>query len=273
MPHIVFQNLHVEYQGHTGLNNISVSIPDGQITAIIGPSGCGKSTLLKSINRLLDLTEGTRVTGSVLIDGRDAYAPDADLLHLRKKIGFLAQRPYPLPMSIYDNVAFGPRIHEMTTDEMHALALRIAAGQHAEPVLHANERPCDALVRHCLAAAGLWGEVRGRLRQPASCLSIGQQQRLALARALAVGPEAILADEPTSALDPLSTQLIERQLCALRGSYTILIVTHILRQARRLADYLLFMYMGTLVEHGPAHTLFSNPSHPETRRYISGEIS
>lgn len=273
MPHIVLQNLSVAYKAHTGLNDISVAVPDGQITAVIGPSGCGKSTLLKSINRLLDLTDGARVSGHVIIDGLDVYAPNADLLALRKKVGFLSQRPYPLPMSIYDNVAFGPRIHEMTNDEMHALAERIASNNSDAPPAHQRETPRDTLVRYCLAAAGLWNEVRTRLQQPASCLSIGQQQRLALARALAVGPEAILADEPTSALDPISTQLIEKQLRALRGNYTIVIVTHILRQARRLADYLLFIYMGTLVEHGPAHALFACPACPETRRYINGEIS
>lgn len=273
MPHIVINHLHVTYKGHVGLTDISVTIPDGQITAVIGPSGCGKSTLLKSINRLIDLTDDVAVRGHVIIDGQDVYAPEANLLALRKKIGFLSQRPFPLPMSIYDNVAFGPRIHGFTDDAMLNLASQLAAASHSPAAPRPGERPRDALVRQCLAAAGLWNEVRDRLHQPASRLSIGQQQRLALARALAVGPEAILADEPTSALDPLSTQLIEKQLCALRGSYTIVIVTHILRQARRLADYLLFMYMGSLVEHGPAAQLFSAPQCPETRRYISGEIS
>ncbi|MCX7848050.1 MAG: phosphate ABC transporter ATP-binding protein [bacterium] len=274
MPHIVLNKLHVTYKGgHTGLADISVSIPDGQITAVIGPSGCGKSTLLKSINRLLDLTDGVSVRGTVMIDDQDVYAPDANLILLRKKVGFLSQRPYPLPMSIYDNVAFGPRIHGFSHDEMKSLAAQLAVASHVPLNPLPGETPCDILVRHCLSAAGLWNEVRERLHQPASRLSLGQQQRLALARALAVGPEAILADEPTSALDPISTQLIEQQLRALRGTYTIVIVTHILRQARRLADYLLFMYMGTLVEHGPATQLFASPTHPETRRYISGEIS
>lgn len=274
MPHIVLEQLSVQYKGHTGLNQISVAIPDGRVTAIIGPSGCGKSTLLKSINRLLDLTEGAVVRGAVLIDGENVYAPDADLLYLRKKVGFLSQRPYPLPMSIYENVAFGPRIHGMTSDEMAALAASLNHhDQIPEEGMGRAATPRDRLVVRCLQLAGLWEEVRERLHQPASRLSIGQQQRLSLARALAVGPEAILADEPTSALDPVSTQLIEKQLLFLRGKYTIVMVTHILRQAKRLADYALFMYMGELVEHGPAQTMFTNPAKAETRRYVNGEIS
>ena len=273
MPHIQINNLSVEYPGHAALKNITVGIPDGLITAVIGPSGCGKSTMLKTINRLIDLTDGVRVSGSVLIDGVDACARDADLLALRRKLGFLLQRPYPLPMSIFDNVAFGTRIHEMDTRELSTLHVT------------ANTPNCDALrdprirvqrrllVQRCLVLAGLWDEVKDRLDQPAARLSIGQQQRLALARALAVNPKVILADEPTSALDPISTRLVETQLRALKGDYTIVIVTHILRQARRLADYVLFMYMGELIEHGPAAQVFNAPVRPETKAYISGEIS
>ena len=196
----------------------------------------------------MDVTEGVRVTGQVLIDGEDVYDPAADVTEVRKKAGLLAQRPYPLPMSIYDNVAFGPRIHGMT-----------------------RGRDLDAQVRHYLELAGLWDEVKDRLHAPATRLSIGQQQRLCLARGLAVEPEVILGDEPTSALDPISAQHIERRLLDLKEQYTIVLVTHILRQAKRLADHVVFMYMGDLVESGPAAEVFTNPREERTRD-LSGEF-
>jgi phosphate transport system ATP-binding protein len=247
--HISVRDLNVYYGKQQALRDINVEIPRKQITVILGPSGCGKTTLLKSFNRLLDVTEGVRVTGQVLIDGENVYDPAADVTEVRKKAGLLAQRPYPLPMSIHDNVAFGPRIHGT-----------------------ARGRDLDAQVRHYLELAGLWEEVKDRLHAPATRLSIGQQQRLCLARGLAVEPEVILGDEPTSALDPISAQHIERRLLDLKGQYTIVLVTHILRQAKRLADYVVFMYMGDLIESGPAKEVFANPREDRTRAYLSGEF-
>ena len=250
MSHISIRNLSVTYDGHQALSDITVDIPDGQITAIIGPSGCGKTTLLKSCNRLIDLTDGVRVQGEVLIDGVNILDPAVDVTQLRKKMGLLFQRPYPLPMSIYDNVAYGPRIHGLR-----------------------DRRKLDEIVERCLKVSSLWGEVKDRLRSPASKLSVGQQQRLCLARALAVEPEVLLGDEPTSALDPQSAQQVERRLLELKGEYTVVIVTHILRQAKRLADYVVFLYLGELVEHGPAAEVFSNPRDKRTQAYLGGEVS
>ncbi len=296
MPHISLHNLSVAYADQEVLHGVNVDIPDGQITVIIGPSGCGKTTLLKSLNRLLDLYEEVKVGGQVLIDGADIYDPASDVLALRKKVGFLPQRPYPLPMSIYDNVAFGPRIHGMggqqTPQQVKGLEHNgpmprsVQTGAPAQtqlgeaPVLgtHRADRfgkggEVDLLVEHYLRLAGLWDEVKERLRAPASKLSVGQQQRLALARALAVEPEVILADEPTSALDPISAKLVEKQFQLLKHRYTIVVVTHILRQARRIADYVMFLYLGELVEHGPAQQVLDSPRDPRTRAYVSGEIS
>ncbi len=273
MSHISLQNLSVTFGTQRILNNITVDIPDSRITAIIGPSGCGKTTLLKSINRLLELNDDVTVNGDVLIDGINIYDPKTDILSLRKKVGFMSQRPYPLPMSIYDNIAFGPRVHRLTDDQI----MSQIEGLISSDVLHVDSidkgKTMDMLVKCYLTLAGLWDEVKDRLNEPASRLSIGQQQRLALARALAVEPEVILADEPTSALDPISAQLIERQFRLLKKRYTIVVVTHILRQARRVADYVIFLYLGELVEHGEAEIFFGSPLDKRTRAYISGEIS
>lgn len=250
-PLISVRELNVYYGESQALKDINVDIPEKQITAIIGPSGCGKTTLLKCCNRLLDMTDSVQVTGHVLVDGVDIYNnKSVDATHVRMKMGLLSQKPFPLPMSIYDNVAYGLRIHGLK-----------------------DKRKLDNLVEHYLKLAGLWEEVKHRLRSPASMLSAGQQQRLCLARGLAVGPEAILGDEPTSALDPMSAQHIEKTFLELKKDYTIVIVTHILRQARRLADYVVFLYMGKLIEHGPAASIFENPKQPETKAYIGGEIS
>jgi phosphate transport system ATP-binding protein len=247
--HISVRDLSVFYGAQAALKHVNVDIPDKKITAIIGPSGCGKTTLLKSFNRLIDLQEGITVTGQVFVDGENIYDPQVEVTHLRKKMGLLFQRPQPLPMSIYDNVAYGPRIHGLK-----------------------NTRELRALVERRLKEASLWDEVQDRLHTPAAALSIGQQQRLCLARGLAVEPEVILGDEPTSALDPISAERIERQFLKLKEHYTIVIVTHILRQAKRIADYVLFMYMGDLVEHGPAQEVFNNPRDPRTKAYISGSF-
>jgi len=282
MPHISLSNLTIAYGNHKVLQNIAVDIPNGQITAIIGPSGCGKTTLLKSLNRLVDLYEEIKVEGEVQIDSVNIYDPKADILALRKKVGFLSQKPYPLPMSIDDNIAFGPRIHRMNGKELLGQIQELEKhipidslcpnGRQKETRLRKNHEMAY-LVEYYLRLAGLWDEVQERLHAPATQLSIGQQQRLALARALAVEPEVILADEPTSALDPISAQLIEKQFKILKNHYTIVVVTHILRQARRIADYVIFLYLGELVEHGPAEQFFSSPRHERTRAYISGEIS
>ncbi|GAK55944.1 phosphate ABC transporter ATP-binding protein, PhoT family [Candidatus Vecturithrix granuli] len=248
--HISVKDLNVFYGNEQALHNITVDIPDKKITAIIGPSGCGKTTLLKSFNRLIDLTDGIRVSGQIFVDGENIFDPKIEITHIRKKMGLLSQRPYPLPMSIYDNVAYGPRIHGIK-----------------------NKKKLDEIVEHYLKESSLWDEVKDRLSAPASKLSIGQQQRLCLARGLAVEPAIILGDEPTSALDPKSSQRIEQRFLELKNDYTIVIVTHILRQARRLADYVIFLYLGELIEHGPAAEIFENPKEAITKEYIKGIIS
>jgi phosphate transport system ATP-binding protein len=248
--HISIQNLKVYYSSELVLKNINLDIPDKRITVIIGPSGCGKTTLLKSLNRLLDPVDGVKVEGKVLVDRENIYEPNVEVTHIRKKMGLLSQKPQVLPMSIYDNVAYGPRIH----------------GNKAKSKL-------DRIVEHYLKLAGLWEEVKGKLSQPASKLSMGQQQRLCLARGLAVEPEIILGDEPTSALDPQSSQNVERRLMELKADYTIIVVTHILRQAKRIADYIAFLYLGELVEHGPAQEILENPKDPRMKAYLTGEIS
>jgi phosphate transport system ATP-binding protein len=282
MPHISLRNLKVCYGRHDALRDITVDIPDGRITAIIGPSGCGKTTLLKSLNRLVELNEEVTVKGQVLIDGDDIYDARADVLSLRKKVGFLSQKPYPLPMSIYDNIAYGPRIHRMKQEQILCQIDELRESPDLEQLSREIARvgrrgrksgAMDLLVECYLRLAGLWQEVKDRLNDPAVGLSVGQQQRLALARALAVEPEVILADEPTSALDPLSAQLIEQQFEFLKQKYTLVVVTHILRQARRIGDHVLFLYLGELVEHGPAEQVFGSPQDERTRAYVSGDIS
>jgi phosphate transport system ATP-binding protein len=248
--HLSIRNLDVHYGRLQVLKDVSLDIPDRKITVIIGPSGCGKTTLLKSLNRLLDIVDGVRVEGEVLVDGENIYGAGIEITHIRKKMGLLSQKPQVLPMSIYDNVAYGPRIHGLR-----------------------NRKELDRLVEYHLKQSGLWDEVRDRLHQPASRLSVGQQQRLCLARGLAVGPEILLGDEPTSALDPMSSRNVERALIELKRDYTVVVVTHILRQARRIADYIAFLYLGELVEHGPAEEVFARPRDPRTKAYLTGEIS
>ena len=248
--HITVENLNVFYGKEHALKNISLKIPDKQITAIIGPSGCGKTTLLKSFNRLIEPIDDVKVTGKVFVDGENIYNKKVDVTSIRKKMGLLSQKPYPLPMSIYDNVAYGPRIHGIK-----------------------DKAKLDKIVEQNLRNSSLWEEVKTRLHTPASKLSIGQQQRLCLARGLAVEPEIILGDEPTSALDPGSSQRVESRFKELKSNYTIILVTHILRQAKRLADYVIFLYLGEVIEHGFARDMFENPQQEMTKEYVQGTIS
>lgn len=249
-PHISVQDLNLYYGNNHALKNININIPDSKVTSFIGPSGCGKTTLLKTFNRLHDSSVDVRVEGKVLLDGENIYEPKAEVTHIRKKMGLLSQRPFPLPMSIYDNIAYGPRIH----------------GER-------DKHKLDEIVEKYLRDTALWEEVKDRLKSPASRLSIGQQQRLCLARGLAVEPEIILGDEPTSALDPKSTQKIEELFLELKSKYTIVLVTHILRQARRVSDYCAFVYMGEIIEFAPTEELLLDPKQALTKEYVRGFLS
>lgn len=244
---ISIRNLSVTIDERPILKNITVEIPKNQITAIIGPSGCGKSTLLRTMNRMIDLSDNVSTEGEIRIGERNILEPGINLSVLRKKVGMIAQAPNPLPMSIYENVVYGLRIHCPRDPAMMQ--------ERAEKVLK---------------KVGLWNEVHDRLKEPASRLSLGQQQRLCLARALAVEPEILLCDETTSALDPISAKHIEKELVSLKNDYTIVFVTHVLRQAKRLADYVVFLYLGELVESGPAHDVFTKPRDERTQAYLEG---
>ncbi|GAB4420939.1 MAG: phosphate ABC transporter ATP-binding protein PstB [Anaerolineae bacterium] len=247
--HLAIRGLNVWYGDQQALQDVTADIPRRRVTAIVGPSGCGKTTLLKSLNRLVELDPKARISGQVLLDGEDIYAPAVDVTEVRARIGLLAQKPFPLPMSIYDNVAYGPRIHGL------------------------RDQPMDALVHAHLEVVELWDEVKGRLKAPATGLSVGQQQRLCLARALAVKPECLLCDESTSALDPITARAIEALLSRLKRDYTVVMVTHDLAQARRLADYVIFLWLGELVEQGPAPQVFGRAREERTRAYLEGSIS
>ncbi|MDR1811014.1 MAG: phosphate ABC transporter ATP-binding protein [Prevotella sp.] len=232
------------------LKNVNIEIPNNKITCIIGPSGCGKSTLLKTINRLIDDSEKAKVNGRIVIDGENIYGKKVEVTHIRKKMGLLSQRPTPLPMSIFDNITYGCKIHGLS-----------------------NKKRLKQVVEDNLKAAGLWDEVKDRLHSPASSLSIGQQQRLCLARGLAIEPQFILGDESTSALDPISSRHIEDLFVKLKEKYGIVLVTHTLRQALRIADHVIFIYLGEVIESGPAKELFNNPKHELTKQYLSGVFS
>lgn len=246
--HIRTDLLTVSYGDHRALTDVTIGIPRRKITAIIGPSGCGKSTLLKVFNRLLDLNDEVSVSGKVFVDDENIYDKAVDIYALRKKMGLLAQKPFPLPMSIYENVAYGIKIHN-----------------------HIDKSKIDGIVEHYLKMASLWDEVKGRLHTSASKLSIGQQQRLCLARGLAIEPEIILGDEPTSALDPFSAERIEKKLVELKARYTVVIVTHNIQQAAKLADYVIFLYYGKVIESGSAEEIFKAPRELMTQAYIKGE--
>ncbi len=238
----------VSYGGKPALHRISLDIVANQVLALIGPSGCGKSTFLRCLNRMNDPIEGCRVTGDITLDGQDIYDRRLDVVQLRARVGMVFQKPNPFPKSIYDNVAYGPRIHGFASgkDEL------------------------DAIVRKSLEDAGLWKEVKDRLGEPGTGLSGGQQQRLCIARAIAVNPEVILMDEPCSALDPIATAHIEELIDELRADYTIVIVTHNMQQAARVSQMTAFLHLGDLVEHDRTEMIFTNPTDERTQGYITG---
>lgn len=249
MEKIKIEGVNLHYGAFHALKDVNLSLPEHAITAFIGPSGCGKSTLLKSINRMNDLVEGCRVDGLIALDGEDVYAPEMDVNLLRKRVGMVFQKPNPFPMSVYDNIAFGPRTHGIRA-----------------------RRELDRIVERSLRQAAIWDELKDRLGKSAMGLSGGQQQRLCIARALAVEPEVLLMDEPTSALDPISTGKIEELCLELKSRYTIVMVTHNMQQALRIADRTAFFLLGEVIEDGPTERLFSKPSDARTERYITGRF-
>ena len=246
---ITADHLCLWYSGAQALNNINIAIPEKNITAFIGPSGCGKSTFLKTLNRMNDLVPGVQITVEVRYGEQDVYAPGLDVNLLRKEIGMVFQKPNPFPMSIYDNIAYGPRTHGVR-----------------------NKAKLDDIVERSLRGAAIWDEVKDRLKKNALGLSGGQQQRLCIARALAVEPKVLLMDEPTSALDPISTSKIEELAMGLKEQYTIIIVTHNMQQAARISDYTAFFLLGELIEYGETEKLFSRPECQKTEDYITGRF-
>lgn len=243
------KNLNLHYGTSHALKNVSVEIRGRAVTALIGPSGCGKSTFLKCINRMNDFVAGVRITGTVLLDGEDIYDRRVDTTLLRKKVGMVFQQPNPFPMSIYDNIAYGPRLH----------------GTRAKQEL-------DGIVEEALRGAAVYDELKDRLKKPALGLSGGQQQRLCIARALAVQPEVLLMDEPTSALDPVSTLKVEELMETLKEKYTVVVVTHNMQQAVRVSDDTAFFLVGEMVESGPTAAIFSRPKDKRTQEYITGRF-
>jgi len=243
------RDLDFYYGAHKALKNINLDLPDRQVTGMIGPSGCGKSTLLRVLNRMYSLYPGQRATGQVLLDGKNILDADVDLNALRSRIGMVFQKPTPFPMTIYENIAFGIRLHE-----------KLSRAQ------------MDERVEWALTRAAIWGEVKDRLNSSAMSLSGGQQQRLCIARTIAVRPEVILLDEPTSALDPISTLKIEELIDELKRDFTIVIVTHNMQQAARCADQVAFFYLGELVEVAPAEQMFTAPAQKRTQEYITGRF-
>ena len=248
MEKFTVKNLDLWYNDFKALKNINLGMQENSITAFIGPSGCGKSTLLKSLNRMNDLVEGCRITGEVLLDGEDIYG-NMDVNMLRRRVGMVFQKPNPFPMSIYDNIAYGPRTHGIK-----------------------NKVQLDEIVENALRGAAIWDEVKDRLKKNALGMSGGQQQRLCIARALAVEPKVLLMDEPTSALDPISTSKIEDLTLELKDKYTIVIVTHSMQQAARISDKTAFFLLGEVVEYGDTHQIFSTPKNKKTEDYISGRF-
>ena len=246
---ITTKNVNLYYGANHALKDVTLDIYENKITAFIGPSGCGKSTFLKTLNRMNDLVPNVKIEGEILLDGENIYDPKVDTTLLRKKIGMVVQQPNPFPMSIYDNIAYGPRIHGIR-----------------------SKAQLDEIVERSLRGAALWDEVSDRLKKSALGLSGGQQQRLCIARALAVEPEVLLMDEPTSALDPISTLKIEDLMDELKKKYTVAIVTHNMQQATRIADYTAFFLVGEVVEFAPTSVLFSHPEDKRTEDYITGRF-
>ncbi len=242
-------NLNFYYGKNAALKDISLEMYSNQVTAFIGPSGCGKSTFLRTLNRMNDLIDNIKVEGSVVIDGLDIYNPDIDVVQLRKRIGMVFQKSNPFPKSIYDNIAYGPRINGIR-----------------------EKMKLDEIVEESLRKAAIWDEAKDRLRDSALSFSGGQQQRICIARALAVNPDIILMDEPASALDPISTAKIEELILELRKNYTIVIVTHNMQQAARVSDYTAFFYLGELIEYNKTGALFTNPEKKQTEDYITGRF-
>lgn len=249
MNKIEVKNVDLFYGDFQALKNVSMVMPDNKITAFIGPSGCGKSTLLKSLNRMNDLVDGVKITGEITLDGEDIYAPKMDVNKLRKRVGMVFQQPNPFSMSIYDNIAYGPRVHGIR-----------------------KKKDLDIIVERSLQGAALWDEVKDKLKRNALQISGGQQQRLCIARALAVEPEVLLMDEPTSALDPISTSKIEELCESLKDRYTIVIVTHNMQQAARISDYCSFFFEGEIIESDVTSTIFQNPKNKKTEDYITGRF-
>jgi phosphate transport system ATP-binding protein len=246
---ITVNELDFYYSSVRALSNISLDVQAQKITALIGPSGCGKSTFLRCLNRMNDTIAGTSVQGRILLDGQDVYAPDVDVVELRRRVGMVFQKPNPFPQSVFNNVAFGPR----------------ALGMH-------HERSLDGIVKTSLQGAVLWDEVKDDLKQPAMNLSLGQQQRLCIARTLAVEPEVILMDEPCSALDPIDTLKVEDLMQQLKADYTIVIVTHNMQQAARVSDQTGFFWLGELIEFDDTQKIFTRPAHDLTEGYVTGRI-
>jgi phosphate transport system ATP-binding protein len=246
---IAAKNVSVFYGAHEAIKKISLTMPRNHVIAMIGPSGCGKSTFLRSINRLNDLIPGCRVSGELIIDGTNVYDPRVDLVSLRRRVGLVFQKPNPFPKTIYENIAYGPRLQGIN-----------------------GRNQLDELVEDCLRKAALWEEVKDRLKNSALGLSGGQQQRLCIARALATRPAVLLMDEPASALDPIATGKIEDLIQELKQSYTIVIVTHNMQQAARVSDFTAFFYMGTLVEYDRTEVMFTNPTNKQTEDYVTGRF-
>ncbi|MCI8349178.1 MAG: phosphate ABC transporter ATP-binding protein [Firmicutes bacterium] len=246
---ISVKDMNLWYGEHHALHDVTIDIPENSITALIGPSGCGKSTFLKTLNRMNDLVPGVKIEGDICYQGGDIFGKDVDVNMLRKEIGMVFQKPNPFPMSIYDNVAYGPRTHGIT-----------------------NKAQLDEIVERALRDAAIWDEVKDRLKKNALGLSGGQQQRLCIARALAVEPKVLLMDEPTSALDPISTSRIEDLVEDLKEKYTIVMVTHNMQQALRVSDYTAFFLLGDLVEFGKTNEIFSQPADKHTEDYITGRF-
>ncbi|WP_294236050.1 phosphate ABC transporter ATP-binding protein PstB [uncultured Sphingomonas sp.] len=247
-PKISARNVSVSYGAKQAIRDISIDVDMDHVIAFIGPSGCGKSTFLRTLNRMNDTIPSARVSGDVRLDGQDIYAPEMDVVQLRARVGMVFQKPNPFPKSIYENVAYGPRIHGLA----------------------ASRAELDMIVERSLTRAGLWNEVKDRLSESGTALSGGQQQRLCIARAIAVDPEVILMDEPCSALDPIATARIEELIHDLRGRYAIAIVTHNMQQAARVSQRTAFFHLGTLVEYGKTSDIFTNPKEERTKDYITG---